>query len=100
MCWPHQLLYRHSMKNIEIDTIVHVSISCIFVYINFMFANIFQMVSSNLELVLQLWLTINQEPGTCNTSNGESGHGFDASLVPTVALSPASVSALMSCLAW
>ncbi|KAG8262290.1 Baculoviral IAP repeat-containing protein 6 [Homalodisca vitripennis] len=50
---------------------------------------------SSLELVLQLWLTLNLD----NPLEPSDSRAFDSSIVPTVALSPAAISGLISVLA-
>ncbi|XP_071454170.1 dual E2 ubiquitin-conjugating enzyme/E3 ubiquitin-protein ligase BIRC6 [Hetaerina americana] len=54
---------------------------------------------TNLEMVLQLWLTLNQDSCDLPTRVG-SLSAFDPSVCPSVSLSHAAISGLMSAVAW
>ncbi|XP_057338600.1 baculoviral IAP repeat-containing protein 6 isoform X3 [Microplitis mediator] len=58
----------------------------------------FQNSGINLELILQLWLTLNLDASKNSSTN--SSNQFDPSLVPVIPLSSAAISGLISTLLW
>ncbi|XP_077994932.1 dual E2 ubiquitin-conjugating enzyme/E3 ubiquitin-protein ligase BIRC6-like isoform X2 [Glandiceps talaboti] len=59
--------------------------------------SVLHMQQINLDLLLQLWLTLNE-----NSPDNEKNENcqFDATVVPSIPLSQSSVSSLLGCLAW
>ncbi|KAK9296171.1 hypothetical protein QLX08_009734 [Tetragonisca angustula] len=56
-----------------------------------------QTVETNLELILQLWLTLNLD---ASTEQSNSSNQFDPSLTPVIPLSSTAISNLISALSW
>ncbi|XP_076164518.1 BIR repeat containing ubiquitin-conjugating enzyme isoform X2 [Ptiloglossa arizonensis] len=56
-----------------------------------------QSVETNLELVLQLWLTLNLD---ASSEQSNSSNQFDPSLIPVIPLSSTAISSLISALSW